>query len=156
MRLSVAVSALVFLAAGCATNTPPAATVTVTAPPSTTSLAGPTLTPPPPLTPPPTTTQTTTPSNSYSQSGTYAVGATPSGGLQAAIPPGRYTVEYKPSDPNYPGAVFRCNSYLCGPTYVQNAIGSVMVMQGQLPLVVEIEPNDVAVYLSDVTLTPVG
>jgi hypothetical protein len=91
-------------------------------------------------------------SSGYSTDGVYAVGTAPSGGLQAAIPQGRYRVELRPNNAVPAGGWDRCNGYLCGPSYLDNVIGSGNVTQSQLPLILEIEPTDVAMYLIGVTL----
>jgi hypothetical protein len=85
------------------------------------------------------------------------VGTTPSGGLQAAIPPGRYRVEVKTTGPfaDYGGSWFRCSSHLCGSSYTDNVIAIGNLMKGQLPSVMDIEPTEVAVHIAGLVLTPV-
>lgn len=158
MRVRLALVAVALAAVSCGTKTPPAvtSTVTVTAPPSVTSSAGPTMiVPPPPLTPTP---QMTPQTGAYSTDGVYSVGTTPSGGLSAAIPPGRYRAEVKATGPfaDIGGSWIRCNSYSCSSTNTDSMIDMGSVLKGQLPPVIEIAPTDVAVLISGLVLTPVS
>jgi hypothetical protein len=139
------------VAGGCASQPGSDATATVTMAPSTVTVSAADAPTPPASVQPSTSPQ----SSGYSQEGVYAVGTEPSGGLQAAIPPGRYRVEWKPNEYDFPGSVIRCSHYECGPTHTENLIALETVQKGQLPSVVDIAPTDVAVHLSDVTLTPV-
>lgn len=165
MRGLTAVLTGAFLAAGCAaqSQTPVTSTVTVTvtAPPVAASPgSGITDRPSPPL--PITTSRSETPAEaesvSYSQDGVYSVGTVPSGGLSAAIPPGRYRADVKTTGPyaDYGGTWIRCSSHTCSPTNVDNIIDIGNVMMGELPPVVDIMPTDVAVSITGLVLTPVG
>jgi hypothetical protein len=120
---------------------PSTITVTVTAPPTARTPAASAMEPQ---------------SSGYSTEGVYAVGTAPSGGLQAAIPQGRYRVELRANNAVPAGGWDRRNSYLCGPSYLDNVIGSGNVTQSQLSLILEIEPTDVAMYLIGVTLRRIG
>lgn len=93
------------------------------------------------------------PTGQYTGNGVWSVGATPSGGLQHAIPPGRYTVTVT-GDSNI-GTWIRCNSVLCGTSYPENIIKIANGIGADYSSVMDIEPTDVAIYMSGVTLTHV-
>lgn len=146
-------AALAVASCGTPTQTTATSTVTVTVSAQSSAPATP-ITPPPPLTP---TTTESTQGGSYSQDGVYSIGTTPSGGLSAAIQPGRYRAEVKTTGmyADYGGTWIRCSSHLCGLAHPETTIAIGNLFTGQLPSVVEIAPTDVAVSITGLVLTPV-
>jgi hypothetical protein len=112
-------------------------TKTVVAPPTTTA-----------ATAEPSTAATAEPSNPaprsrYGPNGAYAVGRA-QGGLENVIPPGRYQAT------GDMGILYHCASVICqksmdNPKSRDN-------IDGDIPVIVEIPPTDVAIYLWDVEL----
>ena len=114
----------------------PPTTVTATAEPSTAATAE------------PSTAATAEPSNPaprsrYGPNGAYAVGRA-QGGLENVIPPGRYQAT------GDMGILYHCASVICQKT-MENPIGRDNI-DGDIPVIVEIPPTDVAIYLWDVEL----
>jgi hypothetical protein len=97
-------------------------------------------------------TSTSTQQSTYSGPGAFAVGSAPTGGLTAAIPPGRYRAEVNPGSSM--GSVLRCSDLLCGPGPASDLIAGTPVFAGG-SILVQILPTDAAVYLLNVTVTRV-
>lgn len=75
-------------------------------------------------------------------------------GVDGVIPWGRYRVEVLSSAGE--GAWMRCRSVPCGPAHPQAAIVASQLKGPDSAALLEINPNDVAVWLSNVNLTPVS
>lgn len=73
--------------------------------------------------------------------------------MKAAIPPGRYTVTLAPDRTT--GLWMRCSAVLCGTEYSENRIDSGTASGAGFTSVMQLEPTDVAVYISGVILTRV-
>lgn len=119
--------------AGCASETPVAVTSTVTR------------------------TVTATPGatgQSWGGAGdyTYAVGTTPHGGLDEAIPPGRYRVTLDAGNPLSVGMWARCSDVVCTPAG-ESVVDSGGVQGGGVH-VIEVAGSDRAVFVSGLLLTP--
>ncbi len=145
-RASVALVSLALV--GCAPTSGPAAkTVTATVVPPTVTVtvqaAGPSASAT--TTPAPTTVEPSTPAvrKTYGPNGAYAVGRA-QGGLDNVIPPGRYQAT---GDMGY---LHHCPSVVCQQG-ADNATKTDSI-NGATPVIVEIPPTDVAIYLWDVTL----
>jgi len=115
-----------------ATVVPPTVTVTVKADqPSAPASAEPSTTTPPAA------------GGTFGPNGAYAVGRA-QGGLDNVIPPGRYKAT---GDMGY---IYHCASVVCRQS--EDNYTSKDQVDGSNPVIVEISPSDVAIYLWDVTL----
>lgn len=72
--------------------------------------------------------------------------------VDGQIPAGRYRVEVSPDQSE--GAWMRCSSLPCGPAYPKHSIVAAQLSRDYSELL-DINPNDVAVWLSNVTLVGV-
>jgi hypothetical protein len=90
---------------------------------------------------------------SYGGNRVFAVGSEPRGGLTDSIPPGRYRVEQEAGKTD--GFWQRCNDLFCGASTasIEHVIATGFATEGGS--LMDIVPADAAVYLYDVTLTPV-
>jgi hypothetical protein len=133
-------------------------TVTVTAPPVTVTQAAPTaspvtVTPAAPVPMPvddeavPVTDPATPISTTFGPRGAYAIGE-PRGGLTEVIPPGRY----RASGVDGAGFINHCSTVLCGMSSSDPSVTKADIVESTM--ILEIPSADVAVYLFDVTLTP--
>jgi hypothetical protein len=150
MRLPV-VTAFVAstLTVGCSAGPQP---VTVTQVSSAT--AAPTYSLPPPTPPPGYIPPSPRPhARVYSGNGAYSVGQEPTGGLLAAMLPGRYRLQVAPGYEN--GLWARCNDELCGPGNVDDVIKSGYALGPSSTQLIEVLPTDASVWLFQVTLTSV-
>ncbi|MGS2805315.1 hypothetical protein [Nocardia sp. MW-W600-9] len=77
--------------------------------------------------------------------GTFSVGSSPSGGLLASIPPGRYRAVPVTAG----GFVMRCSALPCTPNYPQNVVATEWVVS---ETVLDLEPTDAAVFTLEVRL----
>jgi hypothetical protein len=89
------------------------------------------------------------PAGVYAGNGVWSVGDQPSGGAQRSIPPGRYTLTVTPGKSG--GGFVRCSAV------VECTLGSSKTLAVEdangpdYSSVVEIEPTDAAIWLSNVT-----
>jgi hypothetical protein len=88
---------------------------------------------------------------SYGSNGVFVVGTQTTDWPTAFIPPGRYRVDQAPGFFSAPGFWQRCSNLPCGPTYTDHIIATGFPSQDST--LMEILPNDTAVYLYNVTLT---
>lgn len=89
----------------------------------------------------------------WAGNGVFSVGATPTGGARAAIPPGRYRVEL--DDGNVTGLWVRCTGLPCSPAS-SNHIDMGFADGAGFSTVADVAPTDGAVYLERVVFTAVG
>jgi hypothetical protein len=127
----------------CAPQRSAEVTVTVTAPPVTVTAQPPAPTPGQTV---PTADPSTPVARTFGPRGAYAVGES-RGGLTDVIPPGRY----RASGVDGTGFVHHCSTVLCGMDSDPNVSRSDLV---GATVILEIPATDVAIYLFDVTLTP--
>ena len=73
--------------------------------------------------------------------------------VDGQIPAGRYRVEVSPDQSE--GAWMRCSSLPCGPAYPKHSIVAAQLSRDYSELL-DFNPNDVAVWLSNVTLLAVA
>jgi len=105
------------------------------------------------------TAATATADPSYGSNGVFAVtGHDVPGWATTFIPPGRYRADQAPSLAPFqsaPGFWLRCSAFPCSPHHPQHiTAGGAPVRDA--PTFVDILPTDVAVFLGNTTLTPVG
>ncbi len=93
----------------------------------------------------PASAETTKPAaiSKYGPNGAYAVGRA-QGGLDNVIPPGNYRATGRL------GTIYHCDSVIC--QQAMQGAKSRDSVNGDVPVIVEIPPSDVAIYLWDVTL----
>lgn len=138
LRCGLATSAVgaALLTFGCSANEPEKASV-ATPSPSTTVASVP----------------TSAPARGRSQwtgNGVFSVGRQPTGGAEASIPPGRYTVEM--ANPALEAlAVIRCTGLPC--SEAEHFLGADTGFGREYTSVIEILPTDGAVRLTNATLT---
>ena len=75
-------------------------------------------------------------------------------GADGRIPPGRYRVELLPDAVE--GSWMRCRSLPCGPGHPNAAIVATTLIGPGSSNVLDIGSDDVAVWLSEVSLTPIS
>lgn len=146
MRMSamLAMASLALLGCG-STSMPATKTVTATVMPPTVTVTAEAAGPSTPAVVQP---QEPAISKTYGPNGAYAVGRA-QGGLDNVIPPGRYKATGEQ------GFLHHCPTVVCQQG-ADNAT-STDTINGDTPVIVEIPPTDVAIYLWDVTLVgPVG
>jgi hypothetical protein len=83
-----------------------------------------------------------------------AGGMSTASGADGRIPPGRYRVELLPDAAE--GSWMRCRSLPCGPGYPNAAIVATILTGPGSSNVLDIGSDDVAVWLSEVSLTPIS
>lgn len=105
------------------------------------------------ITTPPSTSAPVRGTESWGGTGVFSVGATPSRGLKAAIPPGRYRIEL--DDPKLGAvAVTRCSDVPC--SAAQNYLGGDSGFGENYVSVIDILGTDGAVRLDNAKLTPIS
>ena len=75
-------------------------------------------------------------------------------GVDGRIPPGKYRVELLPD--SVEGSWIRCRSVPCGPDYPNAAIVATTLTGPGCSNVLDVDAGDIAVWLSDVSLTPMN
>ncbi len=85
---------------------------------------------------------------------TVAGGMSAMSGADGRIPPGRYRVELLPDAAE--GSWMRCRSLPCGPDNPNGVIVATTLTGPGSSNILDVSSDDVAVWLSEVTLTPIS